>query len=709
MSQIDPPLWPLRKAAAAVFSLGRAAGWRVSSQISPPAPPSGLSGLVPEGSPGSLSDYLDAVASAYGLESEAVQMRLDELPEYLGQAGPAVLFLTAPQPGLLLVVSANRHSLRVLGPDGTTRLLRRAEVVAWLCEPMFAPLRSELDTLLASAGLAEGARRQRAVQMILHRRLATQSISGCFLLRLAAARPLGQLVQEVGLGRLLGLYGVAHVTQYVLGLILIFLVGESALNGHLDRGWLWAAGLLMACTPPFMLLESWVLGRIAIAAGIVLRRRLLWGAVKLPLDAARKSGYGDFVCQINESEAVEMGLRSGGISASAAGLDLLGALPVLAVASGTAAVVLMGWVVLLVGLSYGYYRSRLTWTDARFRLIGDLLEKMLGHRTRLVQEPKALRHRGEDEALVEYHQQGRGLDGWSAVLFGFLPSGWLVAGATALVPLWLDSQASAGRLAIGLGGVMLGMRALGKLASGLSQLAGVAIALRRCQHLLDSAAQPEPQPLTAVSPSFAPGATVLEAKRLTVRYGQEAKIPALRDLTLRVRAGERVLLQGPSGSGKSTLASSLTGLLPIESGQILLGGLDMSALGPRRWRKIVATAPQFHENHLFSQPLAFNLLMGRAWPPSPQDLQEATTICEELGLGPLLSRMPSGLYTHVGETGWQLSHGERSRVYIARTLLQRAQVVLLDESFAALDPETLAITLRCVFARVPTLFVIAHP
>ena len=135
----------------------------------------------------------------------------------------------------------------------------------------------------------------------------------------------------------------------------------------------------------------------------------------------------------------------------------------------------------------------------------------------------------------------------------------------------------------------------------------------------------------------------------------------------------------------------------------------MSALGGKRWRSLVATAPQFHENHLFSQPLAFNLLMGRAWPPSPADLHEARQICDELGLGPLLSRMPSGMFTHVGETGWQLSHGERSRIYIARTLLQRAQVVLLDESFAALDPETLATTLRCVLRRVPTLFVIAHP
>jgi ATP-binding cassette subfamily B protein len=63
----------------------------------------------------------------------------------------------------------------------------------------------------------------------------------------------------------------------------------------------------------------------------------------------------------------------------------------------------------------------------------------------------------------------------------------------------------------------------------------------------------------------------------------------------------------------------------------------------------------------------------------------------------------------VGETGWQLSHGERSRLYMARALLQRADLVILDESFAALDPENLQRALRCVLTRAATLLVIAHP
>jgi ABC-type multidrug transport system fused ATPase/permease subunit len=71
--------------------------------------------------------------------------------------------------------------------------------------------------------------------------------------------------------------------------------------------------------------------------------------------------------------------------------------------------------------------------------------------------------------------------------------------------------------------------------------------------------------------------------------------------------------------------------------------------------------------------------------------------------------MPAGLWQIVGETGWQLSHGERSRLYIARALLQDAAVLILDESFAALDPETLHHVQQCVLEHAPTLMVIAHP
>jgi ATP-binding cassette subfamily B protein len=145
------------------------------------------------------------------------------------------------------------------------------------------------------------------------------------------------------------------------------------------------------------------------------------------------------------------------------------------------------------------------------------------------------------------------------------------------------------------------------------------------------------------------------------------------------------------------------------SGLLLARGLDMSCLGEAGWRARVSVAPQFHENHVLTESFAFNVLMSRGWPPRPSDLEEARAVCKELGLGPLLERMPGGMFETIGETGWQLSHGEQSRLFIARALLQNSDVVILDESLAALDPENMALTLRCLRARAPSLVVIAHP
>ena len=87
---------------------------------------------------------------------------------------------------------------------------------------------------------------------------------------------------------------------------------------------------------------------------------------------------------------------------------------------------------------------------------------------------------------------------------------------------------------------------------------------------------------------------------------------------------------------------------------------------------------------------------------------EAEHLCRQLGLGDLLDRMPSGLFQMVGETGWQLSHGERSRVFIARTLMQEHDVTILDESFGGLDGESVLGSAEVLLKRAPTVAVIGH-
>jgi ATP-binding cassette, subfamily B, bacterial len=229
--------------------------------------------------------------------------------------------------------------------------------------------------------------------------------------------------------------------------------------------------------------------------------------------------------------------------------------------------------------------------------------------------------------------------------------------------------------------------------------------------LMAAAARPEEVGCVDIGAPASPEAprsgVLLRAQDLAFRFPERAG-PAIDACSFEIGHGDRIHLSGPSGSGKSTLVSLLTGLRTPGSGVLLLDGLDRATFGADRWRKRVVAAPQFHENHVFGESLAFNLLIGRRWPPRTEDLGLAEDVCRRLGLGDLLDRMPGGLFQLVGETGWQLSHGERSRVFMARALLQQADLVVLDESFAELDPESLRDCLTQAATLANTLVVVGH-
>lgn len=709
------PSWPPHRLADAVVRLAGAAGWPLPKDRSIPDPPIDLAHGPSDAVMAAVSDYVDLAATACGLEAEFVSVRLRDIPSFLDTSAPMLIWQQAPEHRFLAVLQVHGRLVDVLAPDGSRTTVERQRVLALLAEPALLAVRPLSERLVAASGIQSDARRQALLQSLAERH-SVDAIPAGFVLRSGPTRPLSELAASVSLPRLLRGFVATHLLQFVLTLLLTAVIGAGALSGHVEPGWLYGGAILLTALLPLQLCESWLQGQIAIASGLALRQRLLSGALRLPLELTRHHGYGDSLGQMIESESVEFGLRAGGLIALSALLDIGVALWVSAYSSPRMALALLAWLAVTLFVGWRYLGSRRGWTDARLELTSELLEGMLGHRTRLVQDPKARRHRREEPLLEEYHQKSRRMDAWTLTLSAAVPSGWLLLGMLLLAPLWLQARSpglqTAGQaepqLALAIWSTLLGFRAFGRIASGCSQLAAAAIGWQNSRHLLRSAAAPQSPPMTASPPRIDPAGLALEARNISVCHDEHGP-PVLRDLTLRVHAGQRLLLQGHSGSGKSTLAAVLSGLSPVSSGQLLLGGLDLATLGPQRWRRLVGTAPQFHENHLFAETLAFNLLLGRAWPPSQEDLQEAMAICDELGLGPLLQRMPSGLFQNVGECGWHLSHGERSRVFIARTLLQRSQVIILDESFAALDPATLSLALDCVLRRAPTLLVIAHP
>jgi ATP-binding cassette subfamily B protein len=446
----------------------------------------------------------------------------------------------------------------------------------------------------------------------------------------------------------------------------------------------------------------------------LLKRRLLVGALGLDLDETRHQGAGQLLGRVLESAAVETLALAGGLLAVSAVLGLGAAAVVLVLGAGAGLLVplLLLWLGFALGLGWRYYRRRRRWTEERLAMTDALVERMVGHRTRLAQEPHDRWHEGEDEALAHYLAGSRGLDRGLARLLVLLPRGWLLLSLLGLLPAFLAGESGSAGLAVALGGVVLAFRAFRDLAEGIDKLATAVIAWQRVRLLWRAASRPEPLgvpvALAALGGSGATGAPVLELRGVSYRYRADASA-VMHGLDLEVRSGERLLLRGPSGGGKSTLAAVAAGLRSPSAGLVLLRGLDYGTVGRAAWRRRIVLAPQFHDNHIVLGTLAFNLLLARGWPPRTEDLAEAERVCRALGLGPLLERMPSGLGQMVGETGWQLSHGERSRVYLARALLQGADLLILDESFAALDPPTLQQALHFVLREPPALLVIAHP
>jgi ATP-binding cassette subfamily B protein len=363
-------------------------------------------------------------------------------------------------------------------------------------------------------------------------------------------------------------------------------------------------------------------------------------------------------------------------------------------------------------LAAHYLRCQRRWTQDRLVLTDTLVETMVGHRTRAVQEPKEHWNRREDAALADYYRVCRSRDRAALLLKTVLPRGGFLVGIGALVPAFAGGGGVNGApLALALGGVLVAYLALRHLADGLEQLLGAWVAWGQIRPFWQAASRPEslgdPQASVGAVAAGRSGPPDIAAHHLIYRHAGRPE-PVLRGASLAVGAGERLLLQGASGSGKSTLAAILAGQRQAQAGLCLLRGLDRASLGEQAWRWRIALVPQFHENHILMGTLAFNLLLGRGWPPSAADLAEAQALCCALGLGPLLEQMPGGLMQQVGETGWQLSHGERERIYIARALLQGAQIIILDESVSSLDPRTLRETMAVLWERAPTLILIAH-
>jgi len=171
----------------------------------------------------------------------------------------------------------------------------------------------------------------------------------------------------------------------------------------------------------------------------------------------------------------------------------------------------------------------------------------------------------------------------------------------------------------------------------------------------------------------------LRLEQICFRYGDGPLV--LDNLSLGIRAGEKVALVGASGGGKTTLVQIILGLYPPESGAIYFNGIPVTEIGMDKVREHVATVLQ--QPALFNDSVRINLTLGR--PCGDERLWQALRIAQ---LDETIRELDNGLDTLVGRDGVRLSGGQRQRLAIARMVLTDPKLVILDEATSALDTTT---------------------
>ncbi|NGO78882.1 ABC transporter ATP-binding protein [Streptomyces sp. YC504] len=195
-------------------------------------------------------------------------------------------------------------------------------------------------------------------------------------------------------------------------------------------------------------------------------------------------------------------------------------------------------------------------------------------------------------------------------------------------------------------------------------------------------------------------ASLEEVASLDTRGGEEV----LRGLSFRAEPGQTIALVGSSGAGKSTIAQLVPRLYDADEGVVRIGGVDVRDLSATSMRQTLGMVTQ--DGHLFHDSVRANLLLAQ--PGASED--ELWDALRRARLEPLVRALPDGLDTVVGERGYRLSGGERQRLTIARLLLARQRVVILDEATAHLDNTSEAAVQEALAEALEgrTALVIAH-
>jgi ATP-binding cassette subfamily B protein len=656
-----------------------------------------------------LASALAHVTAAIDVKATGINCAFEQIADCLATLAPVVVQLPGAA-GALFVVRATRRRVIVITPSGRQARLSMAE----LSNGLIAEQSSQADRAIAglTAGLGRGGA---AIAAALRRQLGRNR--PVFIGWALESERFVARSRELAWRHCLPLLAT-HLLQFTLWLsswvaLVLVLSGVGEQSRMLV---LWGAALLsaLALLPVESALEQGLAARI----GVAVKRRLLLDALAADKAYVAKLGLGQMIAQSLETHHLDAMAARGSIRSVLAVLDI----SVVSVAYG--AVQGIDGLLLLFLLVAGwsghcgrvYHRQAKAFLARHLEATSVHVEQLVGHRTRKAFVAADQWNAEEDRSIARYHESGRRID--SAYLrLAAMPRIWTVlALLVVLVTLYRSYGAIAGGDSVAMiGFVIVTFAALQSAVAGASEAIRAWVTFKQLELSERDVAATRNRRSDSSSHAAKGGARGLAhamsgdfvCRGINYRY-PGALQPVLADVDLSIVSEDRVLMTGRSGSGKSTLASVLAGRIQQDGGVVLSGGVDRHIVGMQQWRNLVCYVPQVGANHVLTDTFAFNLLLGRPWPPVAEDLQDALAVLRDLGLDSLLERMPAGMMQMVGDGGWTLSQGEKVRLFIARGLLQRARLLVADEILSPLDAQTALKTLAALERYPGRLMLIAH-
>ncbi len=361
--------------------------------------------------------------------------------------------------------------------------------------------------------------------------------------------------------------------------------------------------------------------------------------------------------------------------------------------------------VIIVGLGIQPFLSRITKgsVESGMNKQAVLVETLNGLETVNATGSGRLMRKRYEDALDNQADGGNKIRTLSMLIVNFAASVQQYAQVAAIffgVYLIVEGQITQGAL---IGAVILGGRTMGplsQLAHTLSRLNGALTAYRNLSQLIGKSFNSASN-LSPISRPALDGE--IEFKNVSFKF-EGSKESTINNLSFKIPAGQKVALVGKMGSGKSTLSKLIAGMIEPTSGAILIDGIDVRQIDPADVRKNIGVMLQ--DSWLFSGTIRENIQMGF----NEYDDEHVLDICKVAGVDDFVGSHPKGYELEIRERGIGLSGGQRQTINLARSLLHKPKILLLDEPTSSMDQgtETKVITSLTKFCKDRTMLIVTH-